>query len=199
MKKKPTQQRAQQMVDKLIAATSQAINLYGIDELTTGKVADIAEVSIGSLYQYFANKEELVAALIEHNTRQIIHDLRQIILVNASASLEDILRRAIEHGFKLFKEDKVCFEIVNNWLNLPVQPAIDLIYSEGSELGRLFFLQHAQHYPIQNLHVKSFVIINSTLFTMIRYMNSPNTLISEQEITQGLTQMIVSYIHSQSI
>ncbi len=87
MKKKPAQQRSQQMVVKLVNATAQAITLYGIDGLTTAKVADLADVSVGSLYQYFNNKQELMAALIEHNTQLIIQDLHQILISNPKASL----------------------------------------------------------------------------------------------------------------
>lgn len=197
MKKKPIQQRSQQMVDKLLNATSQAITLYGIQGLTTGKVADLAEVSIGSLYQYFANKEELLSALIDHNTQLIISDLRQILLNNPHADLEQLIRLAIAHGFTLFKqEDRVCFEIVKNWLTLPVNQAVDVIYEAGTQLALSFFLQRAKDYPLENLHIKAFIIINSVLFSMIRYMNSDNTLISEQEIIDGLTTMVMNYIQS---
>ncbi len=195
MKKKPIQQRSQQMVDKLINATSQAITLYGIQGLTTGKVADLAEVSIGSLYQYFANKEELLSALIDHNTQLIIHDLRQILLDNPDADLEQLIRLAIAHGFTLFKQpDRVCFEIVKNWLTLPVNQAVDVIYEAGTQLALSFFLQRAKDYPLEKLHIKAFIIINSVLFSMIRYMNSDNTLISEQEMIDGLTTMVMNYI-----
>lgn len=197
MKKKPIQQRSQQMVDKLLNATSQAITLYGIQGLTTGKVADLAEVSIGSLYQYFANKEELLSALIDHNTQLIISDLRQILLNNTHADLEQLIRLAIAHGFTLFKqEDRVCFEIVKNWLTLPVNQAVDVIYEAGTQLALSFFLQRAKDYPLENLHIKAFIIINSVLFSMIRYMNSDNTLIAEHEIIDGLTTMVMNYIQS---
>lgn len=197
MKKKPIQQRSQQMVDKLINATSQAITLYGIQSLTTGKVADLAEVSIGSLYQYFANKEELLSALIDHNTQLIIHDLRQILLNNPDADLQQLIRLAIAHGFTLFKQpDRVCFEIVKNWLTLPVNQAVDVIYEAGTQLALSFFLQRAKDYPLEKLHIKAFIIINSVLFSMIRYMNSDNTLISEQEMIDGLTTMVMNYIQS---
>ena len=36
----------------------------GLDAVTTNRVAELAGVSIGSLYQYFPNKEALVAAVV---------------------------------------------------------------------------------------------------------------------------------------
>ena len=44
---------------------------HGFDGLTTNAVAAAAGVSIGSLYQYFPNKEALVAALIERHIEEM--------------------------------------------------------------------------------------------------------------------------------
>ena len=41
---------------------------------------------------------------------------------------------------------------------------------------------------------KSFVIINSTLFTMMRYVSHNNFLISEQQLKKELTLMILAYL-----
>jgi AcrR family transcriptional regulator len=48
-----------------LAATARILVKHGADGLTTNAVAEAAGVSIGSLYQYFPNKQALVAALIE--------------------------------------------------------------------------------------------------------------------------------------
>ena len=44
----------------------------GYDRASTNKIAEKAGVTIGSLYQYFPNKEALVAAVIDRHTQQII-------------------------------------------------------------------------------------------------------------------------------
>ena len=57
MRKKPCQQRSQQMVDILLEASGRVLERHGLANLTTNRVADEAGVSVGSLYQYFANKQ----------------------------------------------------------------------------------------------------------------------------------------------
>lgn len=66
-RKRPRQARSKATVDTILAATAKVLVRHGFDGLTTNAVAVAAGVSIGSLYQYFPNKEALVAALIEHH------------------------------------------------------------------------------------------------------------------------------------
>ncbi len=66
----PHQARAHVTVDAVIAATAQILLKDGYDECTTNRVAKVAGVSIGSLYQYFPDKEALIVAVMEqHLTR----------------------------------------------------------------------------------------------------------------------------------
>ena len=53
MRKIPQQQRSKALVSRLVEATAQAIREHGMDKFTTHHVAELAGVSVGSLYQYF--------------------------------------------------------------------------------------------------------------------------------------------------
>lgn len=59
--RQPLQRRARETVDIIIRATAQILSREGLGRITTNRVAERAGVSIGSLYQYFPNKEALVA------------------------------------------------------------------------------------------------------------------------------------------
>jgi AcrR family transcriptional regulator len=60
-KRRPLQRRSQETVEVLIRATTQILSREGSERLTTNRVAEKAGVSIGSLYQYFPDKEALLA------------------------------------------------------------------------------------------------------------------------------------------
>lgn len=64
-RKKPLQRRAQETVDTILEAAAQVFADAGYDEGTTNRIAERAGVSIGSLYQYFPNKNALLVALVE--------------------------------------------------------------------------------------------------------------------------------------
>lgn len=66
-RKRPRQQRSKATVDTILEATTRILKKQGFDGLSTNAVAAQAGVSIGSLYQYFPNKEALCAALIDRH------------------------------------------------------------------------------------------------------------------------------------
>jgi AcrR family transcriptional regulator len=70
-RKQPRQERAKATVDSILEATARILVKHGFDGLTTNAVAEAAGVSIGSLYQYFPNKEALVTALLERHMEEM--------------------------------------------------------------------------------------------------------------------------------
>ncbi len=55
------------MVDTILDAAARVLRKHGYDDTTTNRVAEIAGVSVGSVYQYFPNKQAMVHALIERH------------------------------------------------------------------------------------------------------------------------------------
>ncbi|RDD71455.1 TetR/AcrR family transcriptional regulator, partial [Paracoccus versutus] len=53
-------------VRAIIQATAQVLVHAGFERMTTAMVAERAGVSVGSLYQYYPNKQALAAAVIDH-------------------------------------------------------------------------------------------------------------------------------------
>jgi AcrR family transcriptional regulator len=68
----PRQPRAVVTRDAMLTAAERVLARDGAAGLNTNRVAEVAGVSIGSVYQYFPNKQALVAALIERNTSQFV-------------------------------------------------------------------------------------------------------------------------------
>jgi AcrR family transcriptional regulator len=75
-RKQPSQQRSKDTVDAILDATTRVLKQVGFDGLTTNAVAERAGVSIGSVYQYFPNKEALVSALIDRH----VHEMNAAVL-----------------------------------------------------------------------------------------------------------------------
>jgi AcrR family transcriptional regulator len=64
-RREPSQQRAQFTVEAIVEAAQQLMAEHGAQALTTRRIAERAGVSIGSLYQYFPNREAIIARLLE--------------------------------------------------------------------------------------------------------------------------------------
>jgi len=99
-RKRPRQERSKATVDAILDATARVLVKEGYDGLTTNAVATRAGVSIGSLYQYFPNKEALVAALIEHHldikSAQVMAELHRVAVLPAAQAVRAMIVLTIE-------------------------------------------------------------------------------------------------------
>ena len=71
-RKRPRQARSRATVDAILEATAQVLVAEGYDKTSTNRVAERAGVSVGSVYQYFPNKEALVGELVDRYSREIM-------------------------------------------------------------------------------------------------------------------------------
>jgi len=71
-RKTPRQIRAQATVEAILEASAHILVDFGHGALTTNKIAERAGVSIGSLYQYFPNKEAVMTELIRHKRSRML-------------------------------------------------------------------------------------------------------------------------------
>ncbi|MBQ0752748.1 MAG: TetR/AcrR family transcriptional regulator [Gammaproteobacteria bacterium] len=192
MRKLPKQQRSRALVESLIDATAAVLAEHGLDNTTTNHIADAAGVSVGSLYQYFPDKESLIEALLERMVKDLTTAFNfQLDSQNlGELDLENLARIAIAIGLTTLRANPLYLELMQNWHRLPVMGPLDKLEQYMLNVARLYFLQHFQRYPVDNLQAKLYVLINSTLFTLARYLSQDNNALREQDILNALVDMI---------
>lgn len=107
----PVQRRSEAQLTALEDATVEAINQYGRDSFTTNQVAEIAGVSIGTVYRYFPNRVALLnhlwpdrdAHLPEGFKLQRLGERVTQDLVDAGVPREDITPRDVNNVIELSK------------------------------------------------------------------------------------------------
>lgn len=70
-RRSPRQERSRLTYDAIVEAAAQVLETRGYTESTTNHIADRAGVSIGTLYQYFANKDELLNAVAHRHLADV--------------------------------------------------------------------------------------------------------------------------------
>lgn len=70
-RKIPRQDRSRKMVERILDACARILVVSGYDGVSTYRIAAEAEISPGSLYQYFPNKDAIVAAAIERMIERV--------------------------------------------------------------------------------------------------------------------------------
>lgn len=95
IKKQPRQARAKATVDAIGLAAARLLAREGYAAVTTNRVAEQAGVSVGSLYEYFPNKESIVALALAATLRELIEEIGRSLHV--ALSLPDQPRAGIHH------------------------------------------------------------------------------------------------------
>ncbi|OYW85872.1 MAG: TetR family transcriptional regulator [Hyphomonas sp. 32-62-5] len=92
-RRNPKQARAQATVDAILAATFQLLESEGEGRLTTNRIAERAGVSIGTLYQHFKDRDDILAAMGERQAEALRQKVTKIVL---AAPEQDAIRTVIQ-------------------------------------------------------------------------------------------------------
>lgn len=67
----PRQERSRRRVEGILDAAARLVVSQGVDSLTTRDIAEAAQAPVASLYQYFADKDEILLALVERDIEEM--------------------------------------------------------------------------------------------------------------------------------
>jgi len=78
----PAQARSRRRVEAILDAAAAVVLEHGVEAVSTREIARVAGVPVASLYQYFADKEEVLLALVERDMaemdEQVLADLADL-------------------------------------------------------------------------------------------------------------------------
>jgi AcrR family transcriptional regulator len=95
-RKMPMQTRATVTVGAICEATIQVLLSQGADRLTTTRVADRAGVSVGTLYQYYPNKQSLLFAVFEDHMDNVAGAVETACAEACHKPMPEMIRRVVE-------------------------------------------------------------------------------------------------------
>jgi len=103
-RRRPRQERSQFTVDAIFQAVAQIVAGHGEHGLTTNRIAEVAGVSVGSLYQYFPSKDAILQAMLDQHCERVMLEL-DALLAQACAQdwpPEEQVRRYVRHYLASF-------------------------------------------------------------------------------------------------
>jgi AcrR family transcriptional regulator len=71
MRRVPQQERSRKRVEAILDAAARIVVAEGVDAVGTRSIADLAGVPVASLYQYFADKDDILLALVERDIAEM--------------------------------------------------------------------------------------------------------------------------------
>ena len=113
-RREPRQERSRQTVDAVLAAVQLVARRHGSRAITTNRIAEVAGVSIGSLYQYFPDKRAIFAAVHDRHVDDVRRVIEQATTACASGPLRDFARELVQGLMNVHADVAELHEIVSS-------------------------------------------------------------------------------------
>jgi len=104
-RKLASQERSRATVAALVEATARILVSEGFDKASTNRIAEVAGVSVGSLYQYFPGKEALVVAVAERHNGDIMRAVGNAFEDIDSLPVAEAVRKLVDAAIRGHRVD----------------------------------------------------------------------------------------------
>ena len=161
-RKHASQQRSRATVDALVEATARILVREGFDRASTNRIAEVAGVSVGSLYQYYPGKEALVAAVIDRHNREIMQVVRGALAEVASQPIEKAVRRLVAVAIEAHRIDPKLHRVLAE--QIPRTGRLENVEAFNREtyaLFRAYLESHSDELRMIDLGLAAFVCVTS--------------------------------------
>jgi AcrR family transcriptional regulator len=196
LRRRPTQRRAVETVEAVLDATVRLLRRGGSNSITTNRIAEVAGVSIGSLYQYFPNRGAIFNALHQRHIDQIDRMVQNTLVEHAGASLKDLVRAIIEAMVKSHAGDPALPELLMREVPHRAGGTIDF----AQRLHGIFLLAiSSRAHELKrrrNLDVVVFVVAHMIDALSHGVALRRPTTISLAEAQEEAVRAVLAYLHS---
>lgn len=195
MPRKPTQKRARATVEAIIEAGFICVAERGAADTTTRHIAEKAGISVGSLYEYFANKEQIFTAMNERFVDEVVAMIQPRTADLVRMSIEDMVRTLLE-GFRelLSRNDERYLKSVRSAIRMDSKVSYGPVNKILGELVMQHLLHHPENLQVRRIPTMTYIFINGGIFALIRHLSDPNPPVTFDELVDGLAVMVGHYV-----
>lgn len=201
-RKTASQERSRSTVDALVEATARILVKEGFDKASTNRIAEVAGVSVGSLYQYFPSKEALVAAVIERHQQQIMQTVRGELTEFLTRPVEQAIRQLVAVAVKAHRVDPKLHHVLAEQIpRVGKLEKLETFNRENFVLFRSYLESHRGELRVDDLELASFICVTSieamTHNAVLHYTRVMSDEAMDMLIDEG-ARMVIGYLKGPS-
>ncbi|MFD5746068.1 TetR/AcrR family transcriptional regulator [Streptomyces sp. NPDC127033] len=192
-RRKPRQVRAELTRERILTAAAHVFAEYGYAAGTTNRIAEHARISIGSLYQYYPNKDAILGELlVRHIDRGVWTQADQLDL--SAGSLETTVRALVRDAIDNHRDDPQLLRIMIEEASLS-QELIDTVERHGKKRNEQVrdLLSRHPDVRVQDLDTAAELIVFTVELNTHRLMADPRK-VPVETFENELVDMVTRYL-----
>lgn len=129
----PRQARSAETRARILDSAAEVFEAHGYEAGTTNRIAEAASMSVGSLYQYFPNKDAILIELLEQHIADGAEHTHAALstAVASGAALDDVVRAVVTELLALHRSMPVLHSILTTRIPLTPDLGTKLAAVEG--------------------------------------------------------------------
>lgn len=196
-RKSPRQARSQAMVELILDAAARVLIERGYAGANTNLVAERAGISVGSLYQYFPNKDSLISALHSRHMRQMNATLERAFEVTREMGFEEALATVVDSLVEAHRVEAGLHRV------LEMQLAGLGLLAENAEFERQLgerihglFLRYQGEIRVTDLRLANYMLLHAMHALVHAVVHERPSGVSLKQATQEMTRLARAYLQA---
>lgn len=197
MPRKPQQQRSRATVDAIVEAGFQCLATRGLEGTTTRHIAERAGISVGTLYEYFKNKQDIYEVMFQRTIKDVVAMIEPLTARLVTMDIRDGVRLLLEEFRELLMRNDARYLKFASQASQTLQHydlesinEFDPVNKILSDVALQYLMHHPQLMRMQNIPVMSYIVINGGMFTIVRHLSEKNPSMTFEQICDGLADMV---------
>lgn len=116
MRNRPAQDRSADTVEAILEATTQILDTPHDASVTTNRIAQRAGVSVGSLYRYFNDKQDILSIIVEREAKRLESQMSVLIAEWSGEEGSDLIRKIAHLSIESFQGRRWVRRSLHNYL-----------------------------------------------------------------------------------
>ncbi len=193
-RKIPTQARSRATVDALLDATIQVICDLGYEQTTTQRIARRAGTSIGSLYQYFPDKDALLCEVVRRFTDEYQSISEQVLLEASRSSPCNAVRKVVKLAFDRRRQEPEFYKRIRPYAGqLGMQEVLESQINALVTFVSMLYNQWSNELTLRNTEQAAFLSVHAVSGILdATTCKRPELLTAEFE--EEVSQMLFRYL-----
>ena len=185
-------------MDALVEATARILVREGFDKASTNRIAEVAGVSVGSLYQYFPSKEALVVAVIDRHNQEIMRVVRGELAEAMGLPVEKAVRKMVAVAVKAHRVNPRLHRVLAEQIpRVGKLEDVETFNRENYALFKSYLDKHRDELNVDDLELASFVCVTSIeALTHNAVLHHSKTLSNDamESLVEAGARLVVGYL-----
>jgi AcrR family transcriptional regulator len=194
-RKPPQQSRSRATVNAILDAMIRILDREGPEAASTSRVAEVAGVSVGTLYQYFANRDAILDALQDREFERAMEMVGRVLVAPGGVPDRRVARQVIEELLQLYRAAPALHRVLAvEGLRVTEPERVQAFDLRMVAMIRTFLALAGQGIRRSNLEAASFVIYQSVRATMLAYLLERPPGLDDAALVDEVTELILAYL-----